>query len=584
MKENREIELPKWNPQKEKESTKESTAFAASKAAAKAAFDYVKSLNLRSDTHPSFKDYSPKEQLDIAHSQLKTRLDVEETRRSSGGIIATEQLIKEGIDNKVGNCYTQAHLALDHIARNYPDDRAEVFHFPEEIDHVNAVVNRDPNSDPKHPSTWGENCFICDTWADSDVVPASEFAKGRDYTRNKYKVDALNDCLINKEAKSTYDPKQHEMTAGISSEFIRQGSNEQFNKEAKEALDTLSTGIGSSINELQSEKQSSIRDEQIRTLKSKLDEIEAVRNTIKIDPPRYASDYADKRHDLVEQINDVASFSDKDRQTLDTKQSSVVDRLQTMCGMGSKPTTFGELDERMQIARRKIPTSSSDPSFNPANQGIDFTPMEKHLSELNNLRNKLADKSPNNANQADDANVVTPDNNPVTTDLDTTTRIDNETNSQLTSEPPNSTELESASSGLTPLTNTSETGLSPMEPTTPIDSQQPTTSDLMSSLPEAPTNDINNHQYEENILSPLNSSPMSNPAPSIQDAPGLGGIPNTPTTTPSANSSDLMSLLPEAPNHDINPISAFPQAPDHEISPRSANSEQVDTPRQAMPG
>lgn len=78
----------------------------------------------------------------------------------------------------LGNCHELAVLALYYIINfAHNDINAEVYTI-DGGDHVFLVLNRDPNSDPHKPETWGVNAVICDPWNDQvndQVYPAAEY-------------------------------------------------------------------------------------------------------------------------------------------------------------------------------------------------------------------------------------------------------------------------------------------------------------------------------------------------------------------------------------------------------------------------
>lgn len=61
----------------------------------------------------------------------------------------------------IGNCYEYACTALMYLYQGNYNVSAELFKLPNK-DHVFLVLNRDKNSDPKNPLTWGFNCVVCD--------------------------------------------------------------------------------------------------------------------------------------------------------------------------------------------------------------------------------------------------------------------------------------------------------------------------------------------------------------------------------------------------------------------------------------
>ncbi|QBR83742.1 hypothetical protein E3983_04850 [Legionella israelensis] len=127
------------------------------------------------------------------------------------------------ISNKlsIGNCGELAYQALDYFLTE-TDFRAEVYHIVNG-DHVFLVVNRDPNSDPAKPETWGSEAFICDPWANK-VFNASDYqSELKNYYGNsgfeapRYEPYAE---LCNTEA---FNPEKHSLapTKNINTDYLR---------------------------------------------------------------------------------------------------------------------------------------------------------------------------------------------------------------------------------------------------------------------------------------------------------------------------------------------------------------------------
>lgn len=81
----------------------------------------------------------------------------------------------------LGNCSELALHAFDYILNHADLDKihAEIFFIEgkkneADGDHVFLVINREINSDPLLPSTWGKNAWICDPWANK-FYPAVEY-------------------------------------------------------------------------------------------------------------------------------------------------------------------------------------------------------------------------------------------------------------------------------------------------------------------------------------------------------------------------------------------------------------------------
>lgn len=64
-------------------------------------------------------------------------------------------------------------MALEYIVLNKPHLNAEIYDIATG-DHTFLVIGRPKESDAHDPSTWGEQAYICDPWADT-VYPTSEY-------------------------------------------------------------------------------------------------------------------------------------------------------------------------------------------------------------------------------------------------------------------------------------------------------------------------------------------------------------------------------------------------------------------------
>ncbi len=74
--------------------------------------------------------------------------------------------IKLSLISSSGNCDEFTKQAFDFILYHDNSIKAEVYEI-QGGDHVFLVLNRDPNSDPSDPDTWGKKAVICDPWANS---------------------------------------------------------------------------------------------------------------------------------------------------------------------------------------------------------------------------------------------------------------------------------------------------------------------------------------------------------------------------------------------------------------------------------
>ena len=65
----------------------------------------------------------------------------------------------------LGNCGELAYFALDYILYHAPPELNAETYSIRGGNHSFLVINRDPNSDPNLPETWGTDAVICDPWA-----------------------------------------------------------------------------------------------------------------------------------------------------------------------------------------------------------------------------------------------------------------------------------------------------------------------------------------------------------------------------------------------------------------------------------
>lgn len=89
----------------------------------------------------------------------------------------------------LGNCEELAYQAFDYVLNKVTTlIRAEIYSI-RKGDHVLLVLNRNQNSIPQDPRTWGDNAVICDPWSNK-VFKASEYLThlktfGRDWSQSK---------------------------------------------------------------------------------------------------------------------------------------------------------------------------------------------------------------------------------------------------------------------------------------------------------------------------------------------------------------------------------------------------------------
>lgn len=73
----------------------------------------------------------------------------------------------------LGNCYEGACIALDYVITHEPFVRAEIYEI-KGGDHIFLVIGRTPHTNPEDPTTWNDEVYICDPWANK-VYPARKY-------------------------------------------------------------------------------------------------------------------------------------------------------------------------------------------------------------------------------------------------------------------------------------------------------------------------------------------------------------------------------------------------------------------------
>lgn len=113
--------------------------------------------------------------------------------------------------SKKGNCGEYAMLALKYVVAHNNSNSAQINAECYEVqggDHVFLVVGREPASNPKDPSTWGESAYICDPWA-NDVYEAKDYlTKTKGFSTSAVSPPAQFP-IINKTID--FDPQEHSL-------------------------------------------------------------------------------------------------------------------------------------------------------------------------------------------------------------------------------------------------------------------------------------------------------------------------------------------------------------------------------------
>lgn len=123
------------------------------------------------------------------------------THHSDGSFISDiekiEKNAKDSVQNRIGNCGEQSAVAFMLLAEaNNNDVRGvyvERFAISKPGDHCFVVIGRERFSDPRDPSTWGENAVICDPWGEVTFIVKEELNKRKKSPMLNYIVNILKD-------------------------------------------------------------------------------------------------------------------------------------------------------------------------------------------------------------------------------------------------------------------------------------------------------------------------------------------------------------------------------------------------------
>lgn len=151
---------------------------------------------------------------EVTHQQVADRLEVSPYKDRR--LAHYESIISTTSKYSLGNCFELAVQALNFILQNAPLHlNAEVYEI-QNGDHVILVLNRDQNSNPQDPATWGKNAVICDPWSNKSYK-ASEYLV---HLKNFYRKD-------NKNHVEPYNPKKHVLipSANFNSNLLRYTKN-----------------------------------------------------------------------------------------------------------------------------------------------------------------------------------------------------------------------------------------------------------------------------------------------------------------------------------------------------------------------
>lgn len=104
---------------------------------------------------------------------------------------------------KIGNCQEQATLAFNYL-NSKGVSSLELCHFIGG-DHAFVIIGREPNSDIRNPSTWGDEAVFCDPWAENFF--AKDYQKWLEKIANPSNlIEKINIIQSNRYSKACFSP------------------------------------------------------------------------------------------------------------------------------------------------------------------------------------------------------------------------------------------------------------------------------------------------------------------------------------------------------------------------------------------
>ena len=322
----------------------------------------VQSYELCCTTHPRFAEYDKDLQLRISDSLGYMRQDINDLSTvslSMNSEVKKFKLINELAPKyRLANCAEQAIIALDLIHRNHPEVYAEVYELDDKVDHVIVVINRAEDSDPKDPSTWGDDAYICDPWG-NETCPASDFTRPKNYhfAKNTRIIDEHGTMTIDTTTVAvTFDPREHTIRpkGNLNTEYIDninptehvEAIVDLYQEKSKlilSALKTFSDDLKKESTRLNKDK-SPLGQEKAAILNSKIDRVQAEIKRLEQDIENNlitAADYYDLRDELEKKLEtqlldsyrttrDITSFTPDELETIQEHKNPNIDKLLRM--------------------------------------------------------------------------------------------------------------------------------------------------------------------------------------------------------------------------------------------------------------
>lgn len=166
----------------------------------------ARKIILESGTHPQLNDYDKTKQDEILNQVHQMRTQTDNAPISTDKV---ENVTHYTSEYKTGNCHEFSYLALGILRKIDPGLNGDVFTI-RRGDHVFLVIDRDPNSDPANPATWGEHAVVCDSWSGA-VYPAAEIP---------FKLKNFSYYILQDKSRlnviSSFNPRFHELACEYS--------------------------------------------------------------------------------------------------------------------------------------------------------------------------------------------------------------------------------------------------------------------------------------------------------------------------------------------------------------------------------
>jgi len=127
-----------------------------------------------SKTHPCTNDFSIEDKYDLMvkvdelRAAMKSANHCEPREYLTKNLQTQREFLRNDVGlifkYRVGNCGEYSSMVLNQIQKTHPEKCVEIYEVTRG-DHIIAVIDRDPASNPNDFTSWGANAVICDAWA-----------------------------------------------------------------------------------------------------------------------------------------------------------------------------------------------------------------------------------------------------------------------------------------------------------------------------------------------------------------------------------------------------------------------------------